>query len=195
MRGESKPALFTTSLRPSGSSASRPFTARVRNAPTPSALRSYASNSTGSCPASCSAMAVIVPAMPPPMISALVISFIPSKLLETNSFYRTKEWARLDAVSSERAKLVEEVLLRSRELSTETVMFHTAISETRGLSAVDSKVLDYLARFGPQTPKDLARLSGLAPASMPAMIDRQERKGIVTHEPHPDDRRKILISL
>lgn len=98
-------------------------------------------------------------------------------------------------MSSERAKLVEKVLLRSRELSTETVMFHTAISETRGLSAVDAKVLDYLARFGPQTPKDLARLSGLAPASVTAMIDRLESKGIVSREPHPDDRRKILITL
>ena len=74
-------------------------------------------------------------------------------------------------------------------------MFHTAISETRGLSAVESKVLDYLARFGTQTPKDLARLSGLAPASVTAMIDRLEGKGIVNREPHPDDRRKILISL
>jgi len=98
-------------------------------------------------------------------------------------------------VSSERAKLVEEVLLRSRELSTETVMFHTAISEARGLSAVESKVLDYLARIGAQTPKDLARLSGLAPASVTAMIDRLERKGIVNREPHPEDRRKILIAL
>lgn len=74
-------------------------------------------------------------------------------------------------------------------------MFHTAISETRGLSAVESKVLDYLARFGAQTPKDLARLSGLAPASVTAMIDRLERKGIVNREPHPDDRRKVLIVL
>jgi DNA-binding MarR family transcriptional regulator len=74
-------------------------------------------------------------------------------------------------------------------------MFHSAISETRGLSAVESKVLDYLARFGPQTPKDLARLSGLAPASVTAMIDRLERKGIVDRQPHPDDRRKILIAL
>ena len=98
-------------------------------------------------------------------------------------------------MSSERAQLVEKILLRSRELSTETVMFHTAISETRGLSAVDAKVLDYLARFGPQTPKDLARLSGLAPASVTAMIDRLESKGIVSREPHPDDRRKILITL
>jgi DNA-binding MarR family transcriptional regulator len=98
-------------------------------------------------------------------------------------------------VSSERAKLVEEVLLRARELSTETVMFHTAISERRGLSPVESKVLDYLARLGPQTPKELARLSGLAPASVTALVDRLERKGIVAREPHPDDRRRVLIAL
>jgi DNA-binding MarR family transcriptional regulator len=90
-------------------------------------------------------------------------------------------------VSSERAKLVEEVLLGARELSTETVMFHTAI--------VESKVLDYLARLGPQMPKELARLSGLAPASVTALIDRLERKGFVGREPHPDDRRKVLITL
>ncbi|GHG23557.1 MarR family transcriptional regulator [Amycolatopsis bullii] len=74
-------------------------------------------------------------------------------------------------------------------------MFHTAIAATRGLSAVETKVLDYLARFGSQTPKELARLSGLAPASVTAMIDRLEGKGIVNREPHPDDRRKILIAL
>ncbi|MFJ1766061.1 MarR family winged helix-turn-helix transcriptional regulator [Amycolatopsis sp. NPDC088138] len=98
-------------------------------------------------------------------------------------------------MSSERAKLVEEVLLGARELSTETVMFHTAIAETRGLSPVESKVLDYLARLGPQMPKELARLSGLAPASVTALIDRLERKGFVSREPHPDDRRKVLIAL
>lgn len=74
-------------------------------------------------------------------------------------------------------------------------MFHTAISETRGLSAVESKVLDYLARFGSQTPKELARLSGLTPASVTAMVDRLERKGIVHREPHPDDRRRVLVTL
>jgi DNA-binding MarR family transcriptional regulator len=101
----------------------------------------------------------------------------------------------MGGVSSERAKLIEEVLLKSREWSTETVMFHTAIAELRGLSAVESKVMDYLARLGPLTPKDLARYSGLAPASVTALIDRLERKGAVRRKPHPDDRRKVLIEM
>jgi DNA-binding MarR family transcriptional regulator len=96
-------------------------------------------------------------------------------------------------VSSDRAKLIEELLLKSREWSTETVMFHTKIAEQRGLSAVESKVSDYLARLGPLTPKELAGYSGLAPASVTALIDRLESKGLVRRLPHPDDRRKVLI--
>ncbi|WP_328605340.1 MarR family transcriptional regulator [Amycolatopsis sp. NBC_00345] len=98
-------------------------------------------------------------------------------------------------MSSEREKLVDELLLRSRVLSTETVMFHAAIAEVRGLSAVENKVLDYLARLGPLTPKELAKYSGLAPASITALIDRLERKGAVNRTPHPGDRRRVLIEL
>ncbi|WP_410647476.1 MarR family winged helix-turn-helix transcriptional regulator [Amycolatopsis sp. cmx-4-54] len=98
-------------------------------------------------------------------------------------------------MSSERAELIERVLGGSRALSTETVMFHTAIAEQRGLSAVESKVTDYLARFGPQTPKALSRLAGLAPASITALIDRLESKGVVARKPHPEDRRKVLIEI
>ncbi len=123
------------------------------------------------------------------------MSFTASNLLGTNSFYRTKDSARLIDVSSERAELVERVLDGSRALSTETVMFHTAIAERSGLSAVESKVADYLARFGPQTPKALSQLSGLAPASITALIDRLEGKGIVARKPHPEDRRKVLIEI
>ncbi|WP_410601407.1 MarR family winged helix-turn-helix transcriptional regulator [Amycolatopsis sp. lyj-90] len=98
-------------------------------------------------------------------------------------------------MSSERAELVERILNGSRALSTETVMFHAAIAERSGLSAVESKVADYLARFGPQTPKALSQLSGLAPASITALIDRLEGKGIVARKPHPEDRRKVLIEI
>ncbi|WP_033289975.1 MarR family winged helix-turn-helix transcriptional regulator [Amycolatopsis jejuensis] len=98
-------------------------------------------------------------------------------------------------MSSEREELVAELLLGSRVLSTETVMFHTAIAEQRGLSTIESKVTDYLARIGPLTPKELAEYAGLAPASITAMVDRLERKGIVSRVPHPDDRRKILVQV
>lgn len=98
-------------------------------------------------------------------------------------------------VSSERAELVERILGGARALSTETVMFHTAIAEQRGLSVVESKVTDYLARLGPQTPKALSQLSGLSPASITALVDRLESKGVVVRKSHPDDRRKVLVEI
>ena len=70
-------------------------------------------------------------------------------------------------MSSKREDLVRELLEASRVLSTETVMFHTAIAEQHGLSTVETKATDYLARFGPLTPKQLTQHSGLAPASSP----------------------------
>jgi DNA-binding MarR family transcriptional regulator len=98
-------------------------------------------------------------------------------------------------MSSEREDLVAELLLRSQLLSTETVMFHTAIAEQGGLSTVESKVLDYVTRLGPLTPKELAGYSGLAPASITALVDRLERKGVVNRTPHPGDRRKVLVRI
>lgn len=98
-------------------------------------------------------------------------------------------------MSSEKAELVQRLLNASRELSTETVMFHTAIGDQAGLSVSESKATDYLARLGPLTPKELAQHSGLAPASVTALVDRLERKGVVRRKPHPDDRRKVLVEL
>jgi DNA-binding MarR family transcriptional regulator len=98
-------------------------------------------------------------------------------------------------VSSKKADLIQAVLAAARELSTETVMFHTAIAEQSGLSVTESKALDYLDREGPLTPKELARHSGLAPASVTALVDRLERKGVVRRKSHPDDRRKVLVEL
>jgi DNA-binding MarR family transcriptional regulator len=96
-------------------------------------------------------------------------------------------------VSSTKAELIQDLLDASRVMSTETVMFHAAIAALAGLSPSDMKAADYLARLGPLTPKELARHSGLAPASVTALIDRLERKGMVHRKPHPDDRRKVLV--
>ncbi|MFD8499116.1 MarR family winged helix-turn-helix transcriptional regulator [Amycolatopsis sp. NPDC059657] len=96
-------------------------------------------------------------------------------------------------MSSDKAELAGRLLELARAWSTETVMFHTAIAETSGLSATDTKAMDYIARLGPLTAKELARHSGLAPASVTALIDRLERKGLVLRKPHPGDRRKVLV--
>jgi DNA-binding MarR family transcriptional regulator len=94
-----------------------------------------------------------------------------------------------------REELVREVLLAGRELSTAVVMFHTAVGEAAGLSVTETKALEVITRSGPVTPADLARLSGLAPASVTALLDRLERKQVARRVPHPTDRRRFLVEI
>lgn len=98
-------------------------------------------------------------------------------------------------MSSERAELIERVRFGGRELSTATVMLHTAIAEASGLTAVETKAIDFLDRFGPLSHKGLTEHSGLAPASVTALIDRLERKDWVRRVPHPGDGRRLLVEL
>ncbi|MFY9928702.1 MAG: MarR family transcriptional regulator [Streptosporangiaceae bacterium] len=93
-----------------------------------------------------------------------------------------------------RADLIERLNLAGRELSTATVMFHTAVAARRGLSATEEKAVDLLLRAGPMTHAELGQQTGLAPASVSGLIDRLELKGYVRRAPHPDDRRRILVT-
>jgi DNA-binding MarR family transcriptional regulator len=87
------------------------------------------------------------------------------------------------------------MLLAGRELSTAVVMFHTAVGETAGLSLTESKALEVITRNGPVTPADLARLTGLTPASVTALLDRLERKKVARRLPHPTDGRRFLVEI
>lgn len=76
-----------------------------------------------------------------------------------------------------------------------TVMFHSAIAAKQGLNATEEKTLDLLERHGPLTAKDLARLTGLAPASVTGLVDRLETKGFARRVAHPTDKRRVLVEL
>lgn len=98
------------------------------------------------------------------------------------------------ASDPERAALSERLNLAGREVSTATIMFHTALAERRGLSAIEEKTLDTLLRAGPMTHSELGAATGLAPASVTGLIDRLERKGYARRSPHPGDARRVLVS-
>jgi DNA-binding MarR family transcriptional regulator len=93
-----------------------------------------------------------------------------------------------------RAELVEQMHLAGREISAAAVMFHGAVAARRGLSATEEKALDILMREGPLTHAELARHTGLAPASVSNLLDRLERKGYAERTPHPQDGRRILAA-
>jgi DNA-binding MarR family transcriptional regulator len=94
---------------------------------------------------------------------------------------------------SRRAELLHAVLAAGRAHSTAAVMYHTAIAAKHDLSVTEQKALDLLERFGPLTAGDLARRSGLAPASVTGLVNRLERKGFARRIPDPEDRRRVLV--
>ncbi|WP_024816762.1 MarR family transcriptional regulator [Arthrobacter sp. 31Y] len=100
-----------------------------------------------------------------------------------------------DSDTDARKALLEAVFASGRELSTAAVMFHTKLSELRGLSATEGKAIDILLRFGPMTAGEFGQHSGLAPASVTGLMQRLESKGIARRIKHDEDKRKVLIEL
>lgn len=94
-----------------------------------------------------------------------------------------------------RAELLERLALAGRASSVATVMFHTAVAARQGLNASEEKALDLLERSGPLTAGELARQTGLAPASVTGLITRLEHKGFARRIPNPDDRRSVLVEV
>jgi DNA-binding MarR family transcriptional regulator len=94
-----------------------------------------------------------------------------------------------------RAELLEQLALAGRASSAATVMFHTAVAARQGPSASEEKALDLLERSGPLTAGELARQSGLAPASVTALINRLEAKGFARRVQNPSDRRSVLVEV
>jgi DNA-binding MarR family transcriptional regulator len=97
--------------------------------------------------------------------------------------------------SARRADLLERLMMAGRVQSEATVMFHAIVAAKQGLTATEEKALDLLDRSGPLTAGDLARRTGLAPASVTGLIDRLERKGFVRRIPNPSDRRSVLVEV
>jgi len=69
---------------------------------------------------------------------------------------------------------------------------HQRVDET--LSPTEMSVLGTLARCGSATPGELARKEHVQPPSMTRIVAMLEAKGLVSREPHPDDRRQVVVS-
>lgn len=64
-----------------------------------------------------------------------------------------------------------------------------------GASRSDYDALEALDAHGPMTPGELGSRLSLTSGSVTALIGRLEGLGWARREPHPDDRRKVIVSL
>lgn len=98
----------------------------------------------------------------------------------------------LTAVSTLRAA----VLRLSRRLRYGTLAPDVAQGGQEGetLSPTEMSVLGTLFRCGSSTPGELARKEHVQPPSMTRIIAMLESKGLVRRDPHPADRRQIVVT-
>jgi DNA-binding MarR family transcriptional regulator len=92
-----------------------------------------------------------------------------------------------------RPELLDALAEAGRAHSDATVVFHAAVADRLGLNPTDHKVMSILERHGPLAAGEIAQRTGLATASVTALLDRLERRGFVVRRPDPTDRRRVIV--
>src|ERR687884_840498 len=92
-----------------------------------------------------------------------------------------------------REEIIQVIIEKFREMSTETIMFHQAVADVLGLHITDHKCLDFIYRFGAMPAGKLAELTGLTTGAVTGIIDRLEEAGYVRRINDPKDRRRTIV--
>lgn len=94
---------------------------------------------------------------------------------------------------NKREEIIQAIIEKRREMSTETIMFHQAVADILGLHITDHKCLDLIHNYGAMPAGRLAELTGLTTGAVTGIIDRLEEAGYVRRTDDPKDRRRIIV--
>lgn len=94
---------------------------------------------------------------------------------------------------NKKEEIIQAIIEKRREMSTETIMFHQAVADILGLHITDHKCLDLIHRYGAMPAGRLAELTGLTTGAVTGIIDRLEEAGYVRRTDDPKDRRRIIV--
>jgi DNA-binding MarR family transcriptional regulator len=92
-----------------------------------------------------------------------------------------------------REEIIQAIIEKRREMSTETIMFHQAVADVLGLYITDHKCLDLIRQYGAMPAGRLAELTGLTTGAVTGIIDRLEKAGYVRRANDPKDRRRTIV--
>ena len=101
--------------------------------------------------------------------------------------------SEMSTPATPRAALVAAIDHAMRETSAQSVLLSQAVADRVGMNPTDLESLDILVRHGPMTAGRLAELTGLTTGAITGLVDRLERHGYATREPHPTDRRRVIV--
>src|ERR687898_2948115 len=94
---------------------------------------------------------------------------------------------------NKREEIIQAIIEKRREMSTETIMYHQNLSDVFGLHVTDHKCLDLIRQYGAMPAGRLAELTGLTTGAVTGIIDRLEKAGYVRRADDPKDRRRIIV--
>ena len=80
-----------------------------------------------------------------------------------------------------------------REVLQLTTAFEGKVGEELSVNRRDFDAMQHLIAHGPLSPSDIARRLGVTTAAATIIVDRLTAVGHVTREPHPTDRRGIMV--
>src|SRR5215203_1285736 len=107
--------------------------------------------------------------------------------------FKRKAWGGLSNHFADRESTVAALDRALRETSAQSVLFSQAVADHVGMNPTDLESLDILARYGPMTAGRLAELTGLTTGAITGLVDRLESRGYARREPHPTDRRSVVV--
>src|SRR5437879_9512234 len=90
------------------------------------------------------------------------------------------------AAARRRRQLTNVVKEALRDLNIQMALLNRRLGSKVELKDADWTCLDLLNRQGPLSPTELARRTGLHPATLTGVLDRLERGGWVVRERDPD---------
>ncbi len=92
-----------------------------------------------------------------------------------------------------REEVIQAIIQKRREMSTETIMFHQNVADVLGLHITDHKCLDLIQQYGAMPAGRIAELTGLTTGAVTGIIDRLEKAGYVRRANDPKDRRRTIV--
>jgi len=87
----------------------------------------------------------------------------------------------------------EDIVVSAGRLDVATSGLVVALAHAVGVSVPELIALEHLGHDGSLGPSGLARRLQMTSGAMTALLDRLERDGYVRREPHPHDRRRVLL--
>lgn len=106
----------------------------------------------------------------------------------------TSEVSSDPAGERRRRRLTNDVKERLRAAGIQLSLLNQQVGTHVDLRGGDLGCLDIIGRHGPLSPSELARLTGMHPATLTGVLDRLEKGGWIVRERAPSDRRSVAIS-